>query len=80
MTHMYLVCLSPIKNNIKRKTVKFLSCKDQKTWRLDNSRQEISTEISLEASGGVTMDFEGRKLNVGELWRIILMKSGPNMP
>lgn len=80
MTHMYLVCLSPIKNNIKRKTVKFLSCKDQKTWRLDNSRQEISTEISLEASGGVTMDFEGRKLNVGNYGGLYLWKVDPICP
>ena len=52
---MYLVCLPQIKNNSKRNIIKYLSYEDQKTWRLDNSRLEISTEISLEAVGSVTV-------------------------
>ena len=77
---MYLVCLPQIKNNNKRNIVKYLSYEDQKTWRLDNSRLEISTEISLEAVGSVTMDFEGRNLNMGMYRELLLLKVHPNLP
>lgn len=77
---MYLVCFSQIKNNSKRNIVKFLSYEDQKTWRLDNRRLEISTEISLEAVESVTMDFEGRNLNMGMYGGLLLLKVDPNSP
>ena len=77
---MYLVCFSQIKNNSKRNIVKFLSYEDQKTWRLDNRRLEISTEISLETVESVTMDFEGRNLNMGMYGGLLLLKVDPNSP
>lgn len=70
---MYLVCFSQIKNNSKRNIVKFLSYED-------NRRLEISTEISLEAVESVTMDFEGRNLNMGMYGGLLLLKVDPNSP